>query len=177
MPVSGGTTLKFSKAFLSPAQECVALDVALHFEIGVEGEGVRGAEFVHLHGMVDHEFGGEQGIDFLRIAAESADGVAHRREIDDGGNAGEILQQHARGHERNFFFGGACGGGGVPAGESANIVGVDEAIVFVAQQIFEQNFQRKGQARDVADAGAFERVQAINFKRVVARAQRAAGRE
>ena len=58
------------KTFLAPAQEGVALDIALHFEFGVEGEGAGGAEFVHLHGMIDHEFGGKQRIDFLGIAAE-----------------------------------------------------------------------------------------------------------
>ena len=64
----------------------------------------------------------------------------------------------------------------IPAGEGANIVGVDEATVFVAEKIFEQNFQRERQARDIADAGAFERVQAINFKRVVANAKCVCGK-
>ena len=175
MPVSGGHNLEILETLLAPAEESVALDIALHFQVGVEGERVRRAEFVHLHGMVDHEFGGEQRIDFLRVAAERADGVAHRREIDDGRNAGEILQQHARGHERNFFFRGACGARRIPAREGANVVRVNEAIVFVAQKIFEQHLQRERQARDVADAGALERVQAINFKRIVADAKGRAG--
>ena len=170
MPVSGGTTLKFCRAFLSPAQEGVALDVALHFEVGVEGEGVRGAEFIHLHGVVDHQFGGQQRIDFLRVAAELADGVAHGGEIDDGGHAGKILQQHARGHEGNFFFAVRR----IPGGQGANVVGVDEAVVFMAQQIFEQNFQRKGQAVDVADVGFGQRIEAEDFKRIIADAQRGA---
>ena len=177
MPVSGGTTLKFSKAFLSPAQEGVALDVALHFEIGVEGESVRRAEFVHLHGMIDHQFGGQQRIDFLRIAAELAHGVAHGGEVDDGRNAGEILEQNARGHEGDFFFAGAFGAGGIPGGEGANVFGVDEAVVFVAQKIFEQNLQRKGQPRGLADAGALERVQAVNFERIAAHFESGAGGE
>ena len=58
--------LEILQALLSPAEKGVALDVALHFEVGVEREGVRGAELIHLHGMVDDEFGGKQGIDFLR---------------------------------------------------------------------------------------------------------------
>ena len=58
------------KAFLAPAQEGVALDIALHFEVGVEGEGAGDAEFVHLHGVVNYELGGEQGIDFFRVAAQ-----------------------------------------------------------------------------------------------------------
>ena len=55
-------------------------------------EGAGAAEFVHLHGMIDHQLGGKQRIDFLRIAAEFAHGVAHGGQIDDGGHAGEILQ-------------------------------------------------------------------------------------
>ena len=54
--------------------------------------------------------------------------------------------------------------GGIPAGERANVVGADEAVVFVAQKIFEQHLQRKRKPRHVADAGALERVQAIDFK-------------
>ena len=152
------------KSFLAPAEKGVALDIALHFEVGVEGEGAGDAEFVHLDGMVDHQFGGEQRIDFLWIAAEFAHGVAHRGEIDHRGNAGEILEQDARGHEGDFFFGGALSARGIPAGERADVFVEDEAVVFVAQQIFEQDFQGKGQARDVADAGAFERGEVVDFE-------------
>ena len=121
------------KTFLAPAQEGVTLDVAFHFEVGVEEEGAGYAELVHLHGMIDHEFGGEQGIDFLWIAAEMAHRVAHGGEIDDGRDAREILKQNASGHEGNFFFAGAFGAGGIPGGEGANIFGMNEAVVFVAQ--------------------------------------------
>jgi len=41
----------------------------------------------------------------------------------------------------------------------------------VAEQIFEQHLQGKGQARNVADAGAREDVQAVHFKRVGADAK------
>jgi hypothetical protein len=37
----------------------------------------RGAEFVHLHRVVDHQLGRHQRIDALRIAAQRLDGVAH----------------------------------------------------------------------------------------------------
>ena len=165
------------KTFLSPAEKSVALDVALHFEAGVEGKCAGRAELIHLHGMVDHEFGGKQRIDFFWIAAELADRVAHGGEIDDGGHAREILKQNASGHERNFFFGGACGAGGIPASEGANIFGMNEAVVFVAQKIFEQNFQREWQPRELADAGALERIEAVNFKGFAAHFESGAGGE
>ena len=114
--------------------------------------------------MVDHQFGGEQGIDFFRIAAQLAHGLAHGREVHHGGDAGEILQQHARGHERDFFFGGARCARGIPARQRVDVFVENEPAVFVAQQIFEEDFQGKGQARDVADSGAFERGEAVNFE-------------
>ena len=135
------------------------------------------AELVHLHGMVDDEFGGEQGIDFLWIAAEMAHRVAHGGEIDDGGDAGEILKQNASGHEGNFFFAGAFGAGGIPGGEGANIFGMNEAAVFVAQEIFEENLQREGKSRGLADAGALERVEAVDFKGFAADFESGAGGE
>src|SRR5208282_3111982 len=149
----------------------------LHFEVGVEGEGVRAAEFVDLYGVVYHQLGRKQRIDFFRVAAELLDGVAHRGEIDDGRHAREVLQQDARGHEGDFLFGGARGARRIPACEGANVVRVDEAIVFVAQKIFEQHLQRKGQVRDVTDLRGRELVQTIDFERIAADAKGRAGRE
>jgi hypothetical protein len=68
--------------------------------------------------MIDDEFGGKQGIDFLWIAAELAHCVAHGGEIDYRGNAREILKQNASGREGNFFSAGAFGLGGIPGGEA-----------------------------------------------------------
>jgi hypothetical protein len=48
---------------LSPAEEGVALFVALEFEQGVHVEGVGGAEFVDLNGVVDDEFYWLQRVD------------------------------------------------------------------------------------------------------------------
>ena len=145
---------------LAPAQESVALDVALEFEFGVEAEGVRGAELVDLHGVVDDQLGGEQRIDALGIAAHALHGIAHGGEIDDGGNAGEILQQDARGHEGDFFLRGV----GSPSGESANVFGVNDAAVFKAQEIFEQNAERERQFGERGDALLFEHFEAMNFE-------------
>ncbi len=160
--------LEILKTFLAPAQESVTLDIALHFEVGVEGEGAGDAEFVHLDGVVNHQFSGEQRIDFFWFAAELAHGFAHRGEIHYCGNAGEILKQHAGGHERDFFFGGALGARGIPGGQRADVFIENEAAVFVAEQVFEEDFQGKRKARDVADAGAFERGKVVDFEGVAA---------
>ena len=136
-----------------------------------------GAELVHLHGMIDDEFGGKQRINFLWIAAEVAHRIAHGGKIDYRRNAGEILKQNASGHEGNFFFAGAFGAGGIPAGEGANIFGMNEAAVFMSQKIFEENFQREGKPRGLADAGALERVEAVDFKGFAAHFESGAGGE
>jgi hypothetical protein len=94
---------------------------------------------------------------------------AHRREVDNSGNAREILQKDARRKKRDFPFGARCSG--LPCGEGANVFGMNKAAVFLAKEIFEQNFQRKWQARHLADTGALERVQAIDFVAVAARAE------
>ena len=73
--------LEILKRLLAPAQEFVALHVALELEFGVECEGHVAAELVHLHRMVDHQLGRQQGIDLLGVAAHARDGVAHRRQI------------------------------------------------------------------------------------------------
>ena len=96
MPVSGGTTLKLSKARLAPAQEGVALAVALELALGVVHEREAGRELVDLHRVVDHQLDRLQRVDPGRVAAEVAHRVAHRREVDDRRHAGEVLEQHAR---------------------------------------------------------------------------------
>src|SRR5215210_3700603 len=58
------------------------------------------------------------------------------------GSAGEVLQQDASGAERDFFFDFPLH---IPAGESADVVGLDELSVFVAQQVFEENLQTEGE--------------------------------
>ena len=83
MPVFGGTTLKLSKAPLAPAQEGVALAVALELELDVALDREPGRELVHLHGVVDHELGRDERVDPGRVAAQLAHRVAHRGEVDD----------------------------------------------------------------------------------------------
>ena len=54
------------------------------------------AERVDHDAVVDDEVDGDERIDLLRVAAELHHRVAHRGEVDDGGDAGEILHEHAR---------------------------------------------------------------------------------
>ena len=151
---------EIAEGVLSPAEELVALDVALKFELGVEAEGIEFTEAVDLDGVVDDEFGGKERIDALGIAAEFLHGFAHGGEVDDGRNAGEVLQEHAGGHESSFFLRAV----GSPLGEGANIVGMDEAAVFAAEEIFEKDTKRKGKSGDGAQTLLFQFFEAIDFE-------------
>ena len=81
---------------LGPAQELVALAVALVLAGDVEREGAGRPELVDLDRVVDDEVRGDERIHARGIAAEVGHRVAHRGEVDDRGHAGEVLEQDAR---------------------------------------------------------------------------------
>ena len=83
MPVLGGTTAKLSKACLAPAQEGVALAVALVLELGVALEGEPLGERVDLDRVVDHELGRLERVDPRRVAAQLLHRVAHGGQVHD----------------------------------------------------------------------------------------------
>ncbi len=114
--------------------------------------------------MVDDELGGGEGIDALGVAAECLDGIAHRGQIDDRGDAGEVLHKDAGRHVGDFAAGL---GFGVPVGEELDVGGGDVHAIFAAEEIFEQDFETEGQAAKVEAAGG-ERGKAINGIRAVA---------
>ncbi len=149
------------KRLLAPAQERVALAVAAELERGVEIGGIALGVVIDLDGVIDHELHRLQRIDLLRIAAEPDDAVAHGREIDDRRHAGEVLQQHPRGRERNLLLGARRD---VPAGQRLDVLGVDEPSVLAAQQVLEQDLQRIRQPRDPTVAGPLERGQAEDIE-------------
>ena len=139
---------------LAPAEERVALAVAVVLELGVQLQRVGRAEVIHLHRVIDDELHGLQRVDLLRVAAERDDAVAHRGEIHDAGHAREVLQQDARGHERDFLLPRRRD---VPARQRAHVVGLHEPAIFAAQQVLEQDLQR---VRQPADAPGIPRVRA-----------------
>jgi len=157
---------------LAPAQEGVALLVALELALGVARERVAAAERVDLHGMVDHELGGDERVDHRRVAAHVGHRVAHRGEVDDGRHTGEVLHHHARGRERDLL---RRLGGGVPAGQRLDVRRRDRAVALGAQQVLEQDLQRERQPRDIEAGG--EGVEAEDLDRARSDLERAAGIE
>ena len=149
---------------LAPAQELVALLVALELALRVAAERVARAERVDLDRVVDHELGRDERVDLRRVAAHRRHRVAHRREVDDRRHAGEVLHQHARRRERDLRVGSAFGSQLASASMSR---GLDGAVALGAQQVLEQDLQRERQPRDV-EAG-LQRVEAEDLEAGAAR--------
>ena len=143
---------------LAPFQEAVALLVLLVFALDVLPERLDVAEIIDDHGMVDDEIDRHQRVDLVGIAAERRHRVAHRGEIDDGGNAGEILHQHARRAKGDLVL--LLAAVVQPGRDRLDVVFVDRAPVLVAQQILEHDLHRERQSRDAGEAvllGGLER--------------------
>ncbi len=134
------------EGLLAPAQELVALLVALELALGVQREGLHGAERVDLHRVVDDELGGNERVDLRRVAAEGTHGVAHRREIDDRGHPGEVLHDDAGGGEGDLLGRLRVR---VPRGERLDVLLAHGAVALGAQEVLQQHFQGERQARDV----------------------------
>ena len=81
--------------------------------------------------------------------------VAHRGEVDDGGDAGEVLQQDARRREGDLA---RRLGARVPGGDGLDVGGRHRLAVLAAQQVLEQDPQRVGEPRDVE--AALQRIEA-----------------
>ena len=145
---------------LRPPQQRIPLAVALELEIGIGLEGGRRAELVDDHGVIDHELGRKQRVYMLRVAAHCPDRVAHGGEIDDRGHARKVLEQHPGRHERDLFI--RCLAG-IPAGQPFHVGGSHRASVLPAQQIFEQDLERVGQAGD-REPTALEGVEAEDLE-------------
>ena len=153
---------------LAPAQERIALGVAAEFDRGVLRQRLRRAVRVDLHRVIDDQFGGRQRIDLIGIAAELDHRFAHGGEVDDGGHAGEVLHDHAAGRERNLV---GRRGLRVPVEQRFDVLASDVDAVLEAQQVLQQNFQRVGQARDVA---VFQCSETENFEILIAASERGA---
>ena len=82
-PGPGRHDAQVAERGLRPAQQLVALAVALVLALDVDRERAGAAPGVDLDRVVDHEVGGHERVDLRRVAAEVGHRVAHRREVDD----------------------------------------------------------------------------------------------
>ena len=157
---------------LAPAQQGVAFLVALEFEQRVDGEGLRRAVLIHLDGVVDDQVDGDERVGEARVAAHGFERVAHGGQIHHAGDAGEILEQHARGHEADFARPRAR-----PARHELDVGGLHRAPVLVAQQVLEQHADGIGQAGNGAQAGLLEWGERVDLVVAIVQAQGGAGGE
>jgi hypothetical protein len=96
--------------------------------------------------VVDDEVRRHERVDQPRVAAELGHRVAHCGEVDDGRHAGEVLEDDPRRHERNL---GLAAGPGPPPGQGLDVLGLDEAIAGVTQDVLEQDLERDRRAFEV----------------------------
>ena len=155
---------------LGPAQELVALLVALVLALHVEGEGPGAAEAVDLDAVVDDEAGGHERVDACRVAAERGHGIAHGRQVDDGWDTREVLEQHTPRHEGDLALGGR-GRAGRPGRQRGHVFGVGLTGGAASKHILKEDLDGEGQmGQSVAD-----RIEPVDDDVVTARLQRRAG--
>jgi hypothetical protein len=89
--------------------------------------------------VVDHQIGRNDRIDLCRIAPQSFDPVSHRGQVDNGGNAGEVLQDDPRRHERNVRP-GVCG---TPRRDRLDVFLANVLSARMAQSVLQQDSDRE----------------------------------
>ena len=134
----------------APAQERIALAVALELDLRVLRERIGGAEVVHLHRVVDDQLDRRQRIDLVGITAARLHRVAHRGEVDHTRHTGEVLQQRARRRELNLLV---RRGLRVPVAQRFDVGLVHSDAVFCAQQVLQQDAVRPRQLGDSRELG------------------------
>ncbi|CAB4651787.1 unannotated protein [freshwater metagenome] len=146
---TGWHHLEVVKSGLSPTQELVALTVSFILNIDVACEGIWLPKKVGDDRVVDNKLGWREGVDLARIAAQINNCLAHSCQVNDAGNASEILQHHAGWGELDF-----CGWlrVGIPTAERADLVLGDVGTVFGAQQVLQQHFEAEGESLVALDA-------------------------
>ncbi len=151
-PGARGDRVEVVERLGTPLEEVIAFHVAVVFDLDVLFEGLGVAEFVDHHRVVDHQVDRDQRVDLGGIAAKLGDRIAHRRQIDHAGHAGEILQQHAGRAVLDFVR--AFGRVLLPIHNRLDVGGGDgEAAVLKTQQVFQQDLHRERKPADIAKLG------------------------
>ncbi len=167
---------------LGPAQQLVALEVALvlNGDVGVVGRGV--ARALDDDRVVDDQLDGHQGVDLGGVAPQVGQRVTHGGQVDHGRHPGEVLHQDALGREGDLVRRVARAltvalGVDAPGGGGHDVVGRHVRAVLVAQQVLEQHLDGVGQAVDVVLLGQARRLDVEDLVRLVADHEVGAGAE
>ena len=154
---------------LAPAQELVALGVALVLELDVALEGVGSPEQVGDHRVVDHQLGGRQRVDPRGVAAELLDGLAHGGQVDHAGDAGEVLHHDPGGGELDL-------GVRLRRGSHAASARTWSAVMFAPSSV-RSRFSSRIFSEYGSFCGALHLVQPVDLVRRAAHLQRALAAE
>ena len=144
----------------APLQKLIPRVVAAKFHLHVSLECLRIAREINLHRMIDHEIDRNQRLDHTRVLVETNHCGPHSREIDQQRNAGKILKQHARDHERNLL--GALSIW-LPISKTTHVLFRDFHAVEIAQHRLKHNANADRQPRNLSDAFLLELGQRIKL--------------
>src|SRR5262249_36073358 len=122
----------------APLEKLVTRAIASELDLHVLLERVACAGEVDLDRVIDHEIDGHEWFDKAGVFSKARHGGTHRREIDEQRNPCEILEQHARNDERNFFGAFAVR---LPVGELAYVVFGDLFAVTISQHRLKDHAQ------------------------------------
>ena len=129
--------------------------------------------------MVDDQLDRDQGVDLGRVAPEGLERVAHGRQVDHAGHAGEVLHEDPLGGEGDLA--GIFAAEPVPLGIVAparhghDVGRPDGRPVLVAEQVLQQHLDGVGESGDVEAVG--QGVDPVDLVGGVADGQRSAGAE
>ena len=126
----------------TPAQELVALLVALVLDLDVFVDSVLGTKRLDDHGVVDDHLGRVQRVDLVRVAAQGAHGLTHGCKIHNTRHAGEVLHEDAGRGELNLHA-RLCGR--VPVCDCLDVVLGDVLAVLGAQEVLAQHLEGVGE--------------------------------
>src|SRR6185312_1657776 len=94
--------LESLESLLTPLKKLVTLAVALELHVQIEFQRARRTKEIDLHRVIDDQVHRYERLDDLRVASQPLHRAAHRREIDNQRNSGEVLQNNARNDEWNL---------------------------------------------------------------------------
>ena len=134
------------EGLLAPPQELVALAVAFELDLRVPPQRVGAGVDVYLHRVVDHQVHGHQGVDPPGVAPQALDRPPHGRQIHHRRHAGEVLEDHARGHEGQLDVLRRVR---VPGGEVLHVGLGHQLAVQVSQDGLEEDLDGEGKAAEL----------------------------
>ena len=123
----------------TPTEELVALIIALVLNLDVLSQSVFATEGLDDDRVVDDHLCRVQRVNLIRVAAESLNSLTHGSQVNNTGDAGEVLHNNASRGELNLDRRISRRN---PVGDSLDVLLSDVGAIFVAQQVLTENLQR-----------------------------------